>query len=135
MHNKSSRRGKRLEEQILHELADIIYHKVKDPRLGFITLTEVQLSKDNQHAAVYYTVMQDKDRECSSRALDSSRGFIRSKLAHRLNIYKVPNLSFHYDSSAEHGAVIENLLQQIHQEQEPNSTFEDSTDSKDQLIS
>ena len=57
MHNKSSRRGKRLEEQILHELADIIYHKVKDPRLGFITLTEVQLSKDNQHAAVYYTCL------------------------------------------------------------------------------
>jgi ribosome-binding factor A len=131
MHNKPSHRGKRLEEQILHELADIIYHKVKDPRLGFITLTEVQLSKDNQHATVYYTVMQDKDKERSSYALESSRGFIRSELAHRLNVYKVPTLSFHYDSSVEHGAVIENLLQKIHQEQESNDAIENDSSSKE----
>ena len=125
---KNHNRVRRLEDQILKELADILYHKVKDPRLGFITLTDIELSKDLKHATAYYTVMENKDKGPTQYALESSRGFVRSELAKRLDIYQVPELTFRYDTSIEHGENIERLLQQLEKEQPTLS--EDSVDNE-----
>ncbi|MBN3859801.1 30S ribosome-binding factor RbfA [Neisseriaceae bacterium PsAf] len=112
---KNFTRADRLEEQILKDVADIIYHEVKDPRLGYITVTDVEVSKDLKHATVYYTVLEDKDKISTQDALESSKGFIRSALAKRLTMYQVPDLSFKYDTSIERGANISNLIDQINQ--------------------
>ncbi|MFH4354077.1 MAG: 30S ribosome-binding factor RbfA [Neisseriaceae bacterium] len=111
---KNFSRAERLKEQILKEIAEIIYHSVKDPGMGFTTFTEVELTKDLQHATVYYTVLDQKDKSGTYQALERSKGFVRSELAKRLTLYHVPNLSFSYDSSIEQGEKIVRILGQLY---------------------
>ncbi|QRN41116.1 MAG: 30S ribosome-binding factor RbfA [Neisseriaceae bacterium] len=113
---KNFTRASRLEEQIFKDVADIIYKEVKDPRLGYVTVTGTDVSKDLKNATIHYTVLEDKDRISTQEALESSKGFIRSSLAKRLTIYQVPNLSFKYDTSIERGANISNLIDKINQQ-------------------
>ena len=114
---KNFSRTDRLEEQILQEIAAIIHSDLNDPRLGFVTLTAVKVSKDLQHARIFYTALQEEGTQRpyknSQAALTSARGYIRSARARRLNLYQIPQLNFTYDESIERGSVITTLLEDI----------------------
>lgn len=104
-------RSVRIAEQIQRELADIIRLELKDPRVGMITITEVQVSPDHAYAKIFFTVLGDAARiEQTLSGLHSAAGFLRSELAHRIRLRSVPHLQFAYDKSVEHGATLSRLI-------------------------
>jgi len=110
------RRTERLGHQIRVELAELISREVKDPRIGFITVTRVELSPDLHHARVFVSVMGNAEEQQSSlQGLSSAAGFLRHEIGHRLALRRVPELAFIQDHGAEAGEKIEMLLQKIHE--------------------
>ncbi|HZG72242.1 MAG TPA: 30S ribosome-binding factor RbfA [Chondromyces sp.] len=109
-----SLRPNRVGEQMKKELSDIIGRKVKDPRIGFVTVTDVQVTGDLQQATVYITVLGDEgQREDTLKALAKAKGFIRSEVGQRIRLRKTPELIFEFDESIDYGNRIESLLKQI----------------------
>lgn len=117
-------RGKRTErvaELIKQSLGQNLLTKIRDPRLGFITVTHVEVSPDLEHAKVFYSVMGDDKVQKSTRvALERSRGFLQHELAMELKLRMTPLLSFHYDTSIEEGLKIEKIIRKLHEEQKPD---------------
>ncbi|MGH8618348.1 MAG: 30S ribosome-binding factor RbfA [Burkholderiales bacterium] len=104
-------RARRVSEQILRELADLLRLEVKDPRVGMVTLTEVEVSRDLSHAKVYFTLLGDAERVAESTAgLAHAAGFLRSELSHRLQLRTVPELHFAHDASVERGIRLSQLI-------------------------
>ena len=104
----------RLAEQIRQEVGDILARDVRDPGIGFLTLTRVKVAPDLQQARVYYTTLGDPgERKKTARALDRALPFIRRALATRLKLRRVPELAFQFDESVAHQARVEELLEQI----------------------
>ena len=111
-------RPRQVGEQMKKELSDIISRKVKDPRIGFVTVTDVEVTGDLQQATVYITVLGDeKEREETLIGLNKAKGFIRSELGHRIRLRKTPEIIFKYDESVEYGNRIEALIEKIREEQ------------------
>ncbi|KYD00050.1 30S ribosome-binding factor RbfA [Heyndrickxia sporothermodurans] len=109
-----SLRANRVGEQMKKELSDIIGRKIKDPRIGFVTVTDVQVTGDLQQATVYITVLGgDKQKEGTLLALEKAKGFIRSEVGHRIRLRKTPELSFAFDESIEYGNRIETIIKEI----------------------
>lgn len=108
-------RSRRVAEQIRHELADILWREIKDPRVKGVTLTAVDVSSDLEHAKVWFTVLAG-DREAVAAGLHSSVGFLRRELAQRMRLRMVPSLSFQYDESVERGAHLSHLIDQAVEE-------------------
>ena len=109
-------RQDRVQEQIMRDLADLTRTGLKDPRAGFITITEVELTRDYSHATVWSTVMDEKTREVTAEALDNAKGHLRSELAKRIKVFKTPELHFEYDESIERGMNISSLIDQANSE-------------------
>ncbi len=107
------KRSLRVGDLIREEVADIIMHKIRDPRLGFVTVTDVKASDDLKHAQVYVSVFEDAKRAKTHKILKSSAKFIRSELAKRVKIKFIPELIFKLDESIEYGAKIEKMLNEI----------------------
>ncbi|WP_168122210.1 30S ribosome-binding factor RbfA [Paenibacillus sp. HB172176] len=104
----------RVSEQIKKELSQIIQTELKDPRLGFITVTGVETTSDLSQAKVYLSVLgSDEQREDSLKALDSATGFLRSELGKRMKLRHTPVLVFKFDSSIEYGSRIESLIDDL----------------------
>jgi ribosome-binding factor A len=107
----SNARSARIADQIQRSLAELIRMEVRDPRVGLVTLTGVELSRDQSHAKVFFTVMGvGADAEEAGRGLTNAAGFLRSELAHRLTTRKVPELHFEFDSSVERGVRLSRLI-------------------------
>ena len=109
-------RQDRVQEQIMRELAELTRTGLKDPRAGFITITEVELTRDYSHATIWYTVMNGETREVTAEALHNARGHLRSELAKRIKVFKTPELHFEYDESLERGMSISSLIEQANSE-------------------
>jgi ribosome-binding factor A len=107
------KRSARIKDLIREEVADIIMHKLKDPRLGFITVTDAQVSSDLRHARVYASVFEETKKEESLKILNSSAKFIRNELGRRIKIKFIPELTFKLDESINYGAKIEKLLNEV----------------------
>jgi ribosome-binding factor A len=109
--------GKRLDrvnQLIREEISLLLQRELKDPRLGFITVTGVETSPDLRTAKVFVSVLGDEDQWAASlSALGSARGFIRNWLRQHLNLRVTPALSFRADHSIEHAARIQQLLKQL----------------------
>ena len=107
----SAARLARIADQIQRELAEVIRLELRDPRVRFVTLTGVELARDQSHAKVYFTVLgsQAEIKECLE-GLTRAAGFLRSSLAHRLTTRKVPELAFSYDESVERGVRLSHLI-------------------------
>ena len=105
----STARSARIADQIQRSLADVIRAEVRDPRVGMVTLTGVELSRDQSHAKVFFTVL-NADGEEALEGLQRAAGFLRSELAHRLTTRKVPELHFEYDGSVERGVRLSRLI-------------------------
>ena len=104
-------RSRRIAEQVQRELSDIIRLELKDPRIGMITLTDVEVTPDNAHARVYFTLLGDVSRiEEAAAGLRHAAGYLRSQLAHRLKVRVVPQLHFEYDASIERGIRVSQLI-------------------------
>jgi len=104
----------RVGEQIKKEISQIIQTELKDPRIGFITVTGVDVSSDLSQAKTYLSVLgNDEQKEETLKALARSTGFIRSELGKRMRLRHTPELIFKFDSSIEYGSRIESLLDQI----------------------
>jgi len=106
-----SQRVQRVAEEIRHELADLLRNEVKDPRVGMVTVTRVDVSGDMSHAKVHFTHLAGRAHgDEAVAALARTSGFLRSQLARRLSTYKVPQLGFVYDDSIEAGIALSRLI-------------------------
>lgn len=107
------RRPQRLGEQLREEISGLVVRGLKDPRIGFATITGVRVTSDLRQAWVYVSVLGSA--EAQQRTLEgfrAAKSFIRRELAHRLNIRRIPDLAFELDRSAEQAERIEELLRQ-----------------------
>ncbi|CEG26837.1 30S ribosome-binding factor RbfA [Bacillus sp. B-jedd] len=113
-----SLRANRVGEQMKKELGEIIGRKIKDPRIGFVTVTDVQVTGDLQQATVYISVLGDEEqRENTLKGLAKAKGFIRSEIGNRIRLRKTPEIVFEFDESIDYGNRIETLLTKIHNEE------------------
>lgn len=109
-----SSRHLRLAEEIKREVSVIVANEMKDPRLGMITITDVEVSNDLSWAKVYFSTLGDEEeREKNLEALNKAKGFIRSELAKRIKVRHTPEISFKYDPSLEQGAKMDALLKTL----------------------
>ena len=107
----SNARSARIADQIQRSLAELIRLEVRDPRVGLVTLTGVELSRDQSHAKVFFTVMgAEHDAEAASRGLANAAGFLRNSLFKRLKIHTVPTLHFQFDRTTERAADLNALI-------------------------
>ena len=105
------RRPQRLGEQIRQEISALLVSGLKDPRIGFATITGVRVTPDLREARVFVSVLGSAEEQQQTLAgFQAARAFIRHELAERLNIRRTPDLFFELDTSAEYGARIEELL-------------------------
>jgi ribosome-binding factor A len=109
--------GKRLDrvnQLVKEEISTLLQRELKDPRLGFVTVTEVETSKDLRLAKVFVSVLGDERQWAASlAALVSARGFVRNWLRQHLDLRVTPEIDFRPDRSMEHAAKIQSLLQQV----------------------
>ncbi len=112
-HSKSiPGRGQRVADQIQKDLAELIAMELKDPRVGMITITEVQLTPDYAHARVYFTTLVDDPAAIDNTlaGLKKSAGYLRNQLGRRLTIHTLPELHFFYDNSTTRGMALSRLI-------------------------
>ena len=103
-----------LQTIIQRTLTDIYRRDVKDDAIGFMTITEVRLKNDFSYLTIFYTILgQEAKREAAGHALERSKSFVRSHLAHRVKMRKVPELIFKYDESLDYGNRIEEGLKKV----------------------
>jgi ribosome-binding factor A len=110
---KEYARTQRVADYLQRELAALIQHEVRDPRVGMVSITGVDVSRDLGHARVYYTMMgsdSSEDASESTEALNKAAGFLRSQLSRSSNMRSVPQLRFYFDSSVGRGRDLENLI-------------------------
>ncbi len=113
----SSVRANRVAEQIKKELGDIVTRKLKDPRIGFLTITDVEVTGDLQHATVYVSVLgDDVNKEETLIGLSKAKGFIRSEIGSRIRLRKTPELSFEFDEAHAYGNRIDSILKKLDDE-------------------
>jgi ribosome-binding factor A len=109
--------GKRLErvnQLIKEEISMLLQRELKDPRLGFVTVTEVDVTTDLKHAKVYVSVLGSEEQWASSfQALQSARGFVWNWLRRHLDLRATPEIAFRPDRSMEHAAHIQSLLAEL----------------------
>lgn len=107
-------RKQRVAEEIKKELGQIFQQEMKDPRVGFVTVTGVEMSGDLQQATVYLTVLgDDSAKEETLAALSKAKGFIRTEIGRRIKLRHTPELVFKFDESIDYGNRIEQLLREI----------------------
>jgi ribosome-binding factor A len=108
-----SARMRRVDEAVRAVLSDAIASELKDPRVGFVTVTSVETSPDLRHARVFVSVLgPEEDREASLAGLDSAHGFLQGKVARELRLKHTPTLNFRYDPSIDTGMRISELLEE-----------------------
>jgi len=104
-------RVRKVQDRIQETVARLVGRRIKDPRLGFVTITDVRVTGDLQHASIFYTVLGDEDdRRATARALESAKGLIRSEVGKALGIRLTPSLEFIPDALPETAASLEGAL-------------------------
>ena len=116
-------RQEKVAESIKKEISLILHDEFKDPRLGFVTITHVEITPDLRNAKVFYSVLgKDDDYKKTQQALESGLGFIRRLVAQRLSLRFSPELIFRQDRSLEYALRIEEVLQEIKQTDGPKKS-------------
>ena len=112
-----SKRVNRVAEQMKKELGEIILQKVKDPRIGFVTVTDVEVTGDLQNATIFISVLgNDSEKEATLKGLEKAKGFIRTEIGKRIRLRVIPEIEFAFDESIAYGNRIETLLTQVNNE-------------------
>jgi ribosome-binding factor A len=110
---KPSGRAQKLGDVIQRELSDLIRLELRDPRVGMITITSVDVSPDLSHAKVFFTILESQKLAETLQGLKRSAGFLRSQLAKRIKLYTTPELRFVYDESVERGDHLSRLIDSV----------------------
>ncbi len=109
----SSGRVRKVADRIRVIVAEMLERRIKDARLGFVTITDVRVTGDTQHASIFYTVLgDDEERIASTAALESAKGLIRSEVGKQLGMRHTPSLEFILDALPDSAAHIDGLLAQ-----------------------
>lgn len=123
------RRERRVGELLKEEISKIIRREVKDPRIGFVSVTDVEVSGDLRHAKVFVSVYGDEQEKKDTMAgLEKATGFIRKLVGDRVKIHHTPEILFCYDDSIEHGVYISKLINKVRNEEKDEK--EKSTSDK-----
>ncbi|TXL67721.1 30S ribosome-binding factor RbfA [Cerasibacillus terrae] len=110
----SKLRANRVAEQMKKELGDILTRKIKDPRIGFVTVTDVEVTSDLQQAKIFISILgDDEEKQETLLGLTKAKGFIRSEIGRRIRLRKTPEITFEYDEALEYGNHIEKILRQL----------------------
>ncbi|MBN1993904.1 MAG: 30S ribosome-binding factor RbfA [Anaerolineae bacterium] len=124
----ASRRQHKVAELLHEEISQLIQYDAQDPRLGFVTVTGVEVSPDLRQARVYFTTLDDTAVAETLAGLASASGYFRRQLAQSLSLRYVPELTFKLDTSLEYGLHIDRLLDAIQEEERETSEDEASED-------
>ena len=125
-----SRRTEQVGDEIQRVLGEVIQNEVKDPRVGFVTVTGVTVTPDMSRANVRISVMgSDADRKATMRALEHAKGFLRRRVAEELTLRQVPELRLHLDPSLDHAMRIGELLRDVERERQLNPPKLDDEES------
>lgn len=103
-------RPRKVADLIQRELTDLLRREVRDPGIGMVTITSVDVSPDLSHAKIFFTMLEKEKQESASHALKRAAGYLRSQLAHRIKLYTTPELRFVYDESIERGDRLSQLI-------------------------
>jgi ribosome-binding factor A len=123
-----SRRQVQVAEAVQQHISYLLQRELKDPRIGFVTVTSVEMSADLRYARVFVSVMgSPEEQKATMDALTSGRGFIRRELAARLDLRFAPDVQFKLDTSAEYSDRINRLLNELKAEEPANQTQGDGT--------
>lgn len=113
----SKLRANRVAEQMKKELGDILTRKIKDPRVGFVTVTDVEVTRDLQQAKIFISVLgDDMQKQETLTGLSKAKGFIRSEIGSRIRLRKTPEIMFAFDEALEYGNRIETILHELNKE-------------------
>jgi ribosome-binding factor A len=105
-------RARRVADQIQRELPELIRQEVKDPRVGMLTITEVEVNRDMEFAKVYFTTLGSvAEHDACLQGLQRASGFLRTQLSRRMQLRVVPKVSFVYDHSVERGIELSHLIE------------------------
>ncbi len=124
---KITNRTRKLADLLRQEISSVIQYKIKDPRIGFVSITSVDVAMDLQVAVVYTSVMSEleKEKKDTLNVLKKASGFIRNELFKKIRIKHIPKLVFKLDKSIDYSFQIQALLQEVHQENENNGISPD----------
>lgn len=127
----SSQRPGRVQEAIRQEVSRIVQGEMKDPRIGFITITKVDLTKDLRFARIYFSILgEDKDKKLALKGLNSAKGYIKGLLADRIKLRYTPDIVFMVDESMEHTKHIYDIIERLKKERDDAGS--DSSDKETQ---
>ena len=113
-------RQERVQEQLAHEASDLIQKELRDPRLGFVTVTGAEVTRDLRYAKIFVSVLgEEKSRVDSLKALNGAAGMIRAEIAKRIRLRIMPEITFHYDDSLARGQHIFELLHSVEADLRP----------------
>ncbi|MEC5386674.1 30S ribosome-binding factor RbfA [Uliginosibacterium sp. H3] len=126
---KDYSRSSRVVEQIKRELAELIRLEVKDPRVGFITITDVEITPDYAHAKVFFSSLKGKEgAEEIQEGLRRASSFLRRELGRRVRIHTTPELHFVYDNSMEEGSRMSALIDKAMADTQPEDAGDEEAD-------
>ncbi|MFN7427807.1 MAG: 30S ribosome-binding factor RbfA [bacterium] len=114
---RANPRARRVAEQLQRELSGLIRLDVDDPKIGLVTITDVEVTGDLAHAKIFFTVLDEEDacKADTLAGLQRAAGFLRAQLGHRLLLRSVPQLHFTYDESVERGVRLSRLIDQANE--------------------
>jgi ribosome-binding factor A len=116
-----------VQELLVHEISQIIRRELRDPDVGFVTITDAEVTPDLRHARIYFSVLGDEaQRAKSGKSLNRAAGFLRSQFAQRAQLRYVPDLRFEYDVAVDRGARISELLEQVRRDDEQAASSTDT---------
>jgi len=116
-------RHEKVEHAVQREVSTIIHDELKDPRLGFVTITRVELTMDLRSAKIFFSVLgKEQEYKKTQEALNSALGFIRKQIAQRIKLRYVPEIMFRKDDSVEYSVRIQEILQEIKQKDDTEKT-------------
>lgn len=118
-------RSQRMAEQVRREVAEIARDEIKDPRMGFVSFTEVRMSRDLSHAIIYCSVFDSDQQNETIELLNRAVGFFRKEIARRIRARIVPTLKFVADESVTRGAAMDSLISKAIKSDEQNSDYAD----------
>ena len=112
------KRSEKVADLIQKEISQMLVKSIKDPRIGFVTITRVAVSEDCRSAKIYFSVAGDLiERENSQKGLESAKGYIRKELGRRIRLRYTPEIMFQFDPSIEYAIHMEELIHSLHEEE------------------
>jgi len=123
----ANKRAIRVGELLKEEISQIVLREMKDPRIGFVSITDVEVSGDLRHAKVFISVYgDDKEKEETLEGLQQAQGYVRKLVGERVKIHHIPEIIFRYDDSIENGVHISKLIKDLKQSGEIKESDSDA---------